>query len=531
MHAGGGTPAGVWMAFTDIDAGVRARDALAESELRYRGLVENMTDLIVGYDLDLRYTYVSPAFSRFMNADPGDFLGKTHREAGFPEELADFFDDALRRCLEFRTSIDVEFQAQGGDGPIEAEARVYPQLDGEGRPTGAFTLTRDVTERKRTAAALLDSEAMRDVAESVALVGSWSWSPATQQTTWSPEMYRLFDVGPEEFDGNFAPLVEARVHPDDRDLLLKTIAAVVETGAPIPAEYRVVHRDGSVHILHGEGRVDGGDDVSGPTMFGYYQDVTEQRRVEAEILRLNDELEAKVMDRTAQLEATNKELEAFAYSVSHDLRAPLRAIDGFSQIVMEDAADKLSEADVEHLQRVRAGAQRMATLIDELLGLSRISRKDLLVEEVDVSALATSVLDELREAQPERQVETVVAPGMRAEADTVLLRVILVNLLSNAWKFTGRHETARIEVGVTDADGERAFYVRDDGAGFDAQYATHLFGAFQRMHAAGLFEGDGIGLATVQRLVTRHGGRVWAEAEVEQGATFSFTLPGEATRK
>ena len=255
-------------------------------------------------------------------------------------------------------------------------------------------------------------------------------------------------------------------------------------------------------------------------------DVTERRRAEDEVRRLNTELEERVASRTTQLEATIKELEAFVYSVSHDLRAPLRAIDGFSQMVAEDAGEKLTAGDHEHLQRVRAAAQRMAQLIDQLLGLSRATRSELHIEELDLSALAKAVLADLAEADPERKVIAVVAPGLRATADATLLRAIFANLLGNAWKFTSKHESARIEVGAMDADGERAFYVRDDGAGFDSSCATHLFGAFQRMHAPGLFEGDGIGLATVQRLVSRHDGRVWAEAEVEKGATFYFTLPG-----
>ena len=252
-----------------------------------------------------------------------------------------------------------------------------------------------------------------------------------------------------------------------------------------------------------------------------------RKQAESEIRSLNAELEARVSSRTAQLEATNKELEAFAYSVSHDLRAPLRAIDGFSAMVIEDGADKLDETDVEHLQRVRDAAQRMAALIDDLLGLSRVGRQDMQLAPVNVSALAEEVLAELRSAEPGRSVECVVAPGLHAKADAVLLRMILANLLGNAWKFTGKHDTARIEVGETDGE-ERAFFIRDDGAGFDARYAENLFGAFQRMHSPQEFEGVGIGLATVQRLVARHGGRVWAEAEVEKGATFYFTLPAPA---
>jgi len=330
--------------------------------------------------------------------------------------------------------------------------------------------------------------------------------------------------------------LSAFVCTPDQDAFYVLTRALRESGQPQSGELRL-HRlaggalDPTPFWALLEARPERAGDDAPAGAWVAFTDVDERKRAEAQILRLSDELEERVVSRTAQLEATNKELEAFAYSVSHDLRAPLRAIDGFSQMVIEDAAGKLGEADVEHLQRVRAGAQRMAELIDELLGLSRVSRQDVHVEDVDVSALATSVLDELREAEPGRQVVAVVAPGMRAEADTALLRVVLANLLSNAWKFTGKHESARIEVGVTDAGGERAFFVRDDGAGFDPAYAAHLFGAFQRLPAAGQFEGNGIGLATVQRLVTRHGGRVWAEAAVEKGATFYFTLPGGAAQE
>ncbi|MEI6451705.1 MAG: ATP-binding protein, partial [Actinomycetes bacterium] len=277
---------------------------------------------------------------------------------------------------------------------------------------------------------------------------------------------------------------------------------------------------------------------------------TERKQAEDEIQRLNAELEERVITRTAQRDAFNRELEAFAYSAAHDLRAPLRAIDGFSKIVIDDAAERLTPEEVEHLERVRAAAQRMAQMIDDLMGLSKVTRRPLLRREVDVSATAREVAEELRAAQPRRRVEVVVAPGMTAAADPALLRLVLVQLLDNAWKFTSHHDAARIEVGVAiadaDADGgggdgagdagagvgddgagreERVFFVRDDGAGFDMGYAKQLFGAFQRFHAAGEFEGGGIGLAMVQRLVLRHGGRVWAEAEVEKGATFFFTLP------
>jgi len=243
------------------------------------------------------------------------------------------------------------------------------------------------------------------------------------------------------------------------------------------------------------------------------QEIVERRRVESALC-----------ERTAQLESTNKELEAFAYSVSHDLRAPLRSVDGFSQILLEDYADSLDAEGQDCLRRVRAASQRMAQLIEDILRLSRITRREMCREVVDLSALARGVAEEIEKREPERQVEFVIKEGVAAEGDVGLLRVVLENLLCNAYKFTSGRPHARIEFGVAQYDGEAAYFVRDDGAGFDMAYADKLFDAFQRLHSATEFEGTGIGLATVQRIVHRHGGRVWAEGAVEQGATFYFTL-------
>jgi signal transduction histidine kinase len=232
-----------------------------------------------------------------------------------------------------------------------------------------------------------------------------------------------------------------------------------------------------------------------------------------------------VLEKTAaQLAVANRELEAFSYSVSHDLRAPLRSIDGFSQALLEDYGPHLDAAGQDMLRRVRAGSQRMAQLIDDLLDLSRVTRSELRRELVDLTALARDVAADLRLAQPDRQVEFVVAAGLLAHGDSHLLRLLLENLLGNAWKFTGKHPRARVEFGMIGDGEQRRYFVRDDGAGFDMAYVNKLFGTFQRLHPASEFAGTGIGLATVQRIVHRHGGRVWAEGAVEQGATFYFTL-------
>ena len=245
---------------------------------------------------------------------------------------------------------------------------------------------------------------------------------------------------------------------------------------------------------------------------------------DAALRQAHDELEQRVVERTKELATTNKELEAFSYSVSHDLRAPLRSIDGFSQALLEDYADKFDSAGRDHLQRVRRAAQRMAALIDDMLNLSRVTRSAIRREKLDLSAVAKSIATELREAEPDRRVEFVIESDLNAVGDSQLVRTALENLLRNSWKYTSAHPCARIEFGKSQQNGKHPFFVRDDGAGFDPRYADRLFGAFQRLHTAKEFPGTGVGLATVQRIIHRHGGEIWAEGAVEKGATFYFTL-------
>ena len=261
------------------------------------------------------------------------------------------------------------------------------------------------------------------------------------------------------------------------------------------------------------------------------EELAERKRAEAanaqlyrQVQRQANELEDRVMERTAELAAVNRELEAFAYSVSHDLRAPLRSMDGFSQALLEDYADKLDADGQDYLHRVRAASQRMGQLIDDLLKLSRIARSEVHHEVVNLSALAHAISTELQRRAPDRQVEVVIRDNLNASGDARLLRLVLENLLDNAWKFTSKKARARIELGAKPIADHTAYYVRDNGAGFDMAFADGLFGPFHRLHSKSEFEGNGIGLATAQRVIARHGGRIWAEGSVGQGATFYFTI-------
>jgi PAS domain S-box-containing protein len=344
----------------------------------------------------------------------------------------------------------------------------------------------------------------------------------------SPELESIFGWGPGKFDGQIRSFLE-RVQPSDRSHVLRDIAKAIRHRTDPELEFRFLRPDRTVGWLLGRGRVYYHPDGRPARLVGVGIDVTAQKTAELEVLRLNAELERRVAERTGQLQAANKELEAFCYSVSHDLRAPLRSIRGFTEVLTERYSSQLDARGQEFLRRACESGHYLDELLESLLKLSRVSRSDLLSSSVGLSDLASLIAAELQASDPSRAVKFHIKPGLRAIGDEHLLRVVLENLLRNAWKFTSKRRVARIEFGLVEVP-EKAFFVRDNGAGFDPVYAGRLFGVFQRLHSMSEFPGVGVGLATVQRIIARHGGRVWADAAIDRGAVFYFVLPENETR-
>ena len=363
--------------------------------------------------------------------------------------------------------------------------------------------------------------------QEISHTGGWEYDLETRTLTWTDEVYRIYGVEPRARPPDLPETVLA-YGTDSRPVIEAAFRRLVEQGEPYDLELALIRADGQQIWVRTSGR---------PTrengrvrrVGGHISDVTARREAEERVRALNSELEERVAARTAELERSIGELETFAYSMSHDLRTPLRALDGYSKVLLEECADTLGDEHRWYLERLRAGAVRMGDLIDELLVLSRISRQPLTRAPVDISHMAGEVVAELQAAHPGHGADVEIQDGLFAHADSRLVRVVLENLVSNAFKFTSKTAQPRIRLGAVDQDGVPVYFVGDNGAGFDMAHTATLFRPFHRLHRESEFPGLGIGLATVTRAVRRHGGGVWAEGVVNAGATFHFTLrPGPA---
>jgi PAS domain S-box-containing protein len=333
----------------------------------------------------------------------------------------------------------------------------------------------------------------------------------------------LFGLAPEELVRDAAALV-ARIHPDDQERLIASRQESQRTLSNWRDEHRVQHPEtGEIWVeLRATPEREADGSVS---WYGFVADITERKRAEQMVQNLAQTLEQRVSDRTAELSASNRELASFSYSVSHDLRAPLRALDGFSYLLAEECGKRPDAPCRDYLHRIRQASQHLGNVIDDMLDLASVGREPLKRGAVDLSVLGDKIAQNLQAQAQQRRVEWTIAEGLVARADPRLMSILLGHLLGNAWKFTGEQELASIELGSSIINATLTFYVRDNGVGFDMTYAHNLFQPFQRLHEPARFEGTGIGLAIVQRIIYRHGGRIWAESAVGHGATLFFTLP------
>jgi PAS domain S-box-containing protein len=502
-----------------IDTISHADDALKESNHILQSILDNSPGIIFSKDTDGRYLLANSQFARFLNTTADEILGKTDFEL-FPDDIAKRFQLSDQKVLSTR-SIDMIEQIV----PYEGELKTYITtkfclFDKHNNAYAICGISTDISDRIRSEQRLKESEEnLRSLANNAIdgiLVNKKGKHVFTNQrmaeilnTTIQDIMGsdQDFVLHPSEKD-NVVQRFKRRLKGQNEPIRYETAFVDKHSGEPVPVEL-------TAFISQWDGE---------PSGVVFVRDIKERKKTEAELKRYREQLEQMVSGRTAELENAIKELESFSYSVSHDLRSPLRSIDGFSQILLEDYQDRLDETGINYLTRVRKAAQRMAQLIDDILLLSRVSRHKLSIGPVNLRQIAEESAITQRDLYCNHHVDISIAHNMQGRGDQRLLRIVIDNLLENACKYTSKQEHAEVHFGTKLENGTTIYFVKDNGVGFDMRYADKLFGAFQRLHGADEFPGTGIGLATVKRIIDRHGGKIWAEGQPRQGATFYFTL-------
>jgi len=558
----------------EIDERKHVEEVLRESEQKYRNLVERANDGIAIIQ-NGRVAYVNPRLTEMRGEAADEIVGTPLTDYVHPNGLREVVDRYEQHTAGKNVTPVYEATLQHKNG-----GNVYAELNAEtityqGKPA-ELVIVRDITRRKQAEvereqllAKLKRRSIQLKIAAEISRAASTILDPdelINQTVNLIQERFGFYYVGLfllEKENGTPGKYAVLRAGTGETGCKMIASGHKLKVGGPSMIGWCTIHGQARIALDVGEEKVRFDNPMLPKTRsemalplalhdqtigaltvqsteeaafseedIAILQSVADQIAIaldNAELYnRLQDyanQLEQRVAERTAELTAVNKELETFAYSVSHDLRAPLRSIDGFSQALLEDYPDKLDAVGRDYLNRVRASAQRMGQLIDELLELSRVTRGEIHRERVNLSDLAQDIAKDLQQQSPDRQATFTIEPDLVVDGDARLLEVMLRNLLDNAWKFTGNRPCAKIELGYTKVAGEPAYFVRDNGAGFDMAYADKLFSAFQRLHRRTEFPGTGIGLATVQRIIHRHGGQVWAEGKQGQGATFYFTLP------
>jgi PAS domain S-box-containing protein len=497
----------------------RVERELGASHERFVRVADNIPILIAQVDRSLRYVYANRAYRHWLGDEHAQVVGAALRDVVRPEvlgQLTGYIEAALAG-----SEVSFERTDTRAANPQTFSVGYLPSRDARGRIDGYYVIAENITPRVEAQRALAESETryralFESSADAILVLEDGII------VDHNPSAARLVGANRSELLGRAFLALAARGAAGAGQV--NEVGAALETvlsGEPQRLELRLRGaKDEDLYIDARFNRLE----VEGVSLVqAILRDVTPRKRAERGLVELTATLERRVAERTAALEAANRELEAFTYGISHDLRAPLRAIDGFGRLLEEDYGASLDAGARDCLKRLRAAGQRLNRMLSDLLRLSRLARAPLARRAVDLSAIAAEIAADLRTLAP-REVEFVIADGIVVEGDEGLLRNVLENLLANAWKYTARHARARIEFGRADTARGTAYFVRDDGAGFDMAYADKLFDVFQRLHRQDEFPGEGIGLATVRRIVSRHGGTVWAEGAVEEGATVYFTL-------
>ncbi|MBD2014584.1 PAS domain S-box protein [Microcoleus sp. FACHB-53] len=510
--------------FIVIIEDISARKTTEEEHKKLVSLIENSSDFIALASMTGEVLYVNEAGKQLVGLDSNDEVKSTLvLDYLMEDNRVEYLEQIVPLLMKNgRWEDEYRFRNFKTNQPIVVHHNCFLITDSRTDEAIAIaTVTRDITERKR---------AQKELQKSYNLLQSViNSTPDAIVVKDLQSRYVMINAAVCDIQGKPESEIlgrdDSELFPSDTALLImENDRRIISTGeTEIIEEELLIEGVQKTYLSTKSVWRDAQGNAIGVILIA--RDITDRKRAEQEIKELNQNLERRVTERTAELKAINQELESFSYSVSHDLRAPLRGIDGFSQALLDRYVDQLDEKGKHYLQRIRTGTQRMGELIDDLLKLSRVTRSEMQRTQVDLSALAREIAAELQRTQPERQVEWAIAPRLIAYGDARLVRIVLENLLNNSWKFTSARMLARIEFdSQLQEDAKTVYFVNDNGAGFEMAYANKLFGAFQRLHSQAQFPGSGIGLATVQRIIHRHGGRVWAEGAVEQGAKFYFTL-------
>lgn len=497
----------------------KALTRLAESAQHYRSLFDHNFDAVYSLDLDGIFTTANHAVEKMSGYTRDEIIGMPFTRHIDPQHHEARLRNFRRAAAGETVNYDTVVIRKNGE---QAHANVtHLPIIVDGAVVGIYGIARDITDRKRHEHELAQQASLLDKAQDAIMVRDLDH----RVLFWNQGAERMYGWSAQEAVGK--PVTQLMVR---EPRILDTAMAALHASGEWKGELDHVTRDGQCLTVEAHWTLVRDAAGKPEKILAINTDVTDRKEVLRQVERLNTELEERVQLRTRQLEEAIREMEAFSYSVSHDLRAPLNTIAGFSQILARNAGTQLSEREQHYLDRIRHGVRQMSELIDALLVLAKITRMKPRREQVDFSRIAGEVAEIIDEDARQRQrsgtVSLSVHPGMQVAGDPRLLRQALMNLLGNAWKFTGKTAEPRVEVGMQAAPGEPpVYFVRDNGAGFDMAYAERLFGAFQRLHPAREFEGTGIGLATVQRIISLHGGRIWAQGTPDHGATFYFTLP------